>query len=166
MGIFYAQSSTVGYNVYPEQRYDPAKGDTAPRIVGYAVSNTVRVEVRKLEQLGSLIDASLSKGANSISSLDFKASKQDDARRTALVEAVQRARGDAEALARGAGGHLGELLELTSQTSSPPPRPLPVAFSMAAQAKSTPISPGEQSLTVGVVGRWAFIADKNGSNDP
>ncbi len=159
LGIGDEQISTVNYSVYPQQSYDPSKGDTAPRIVGYAVSNTVRVEVRKLDQLGALIDAALGKGANTINSLDFFSSDQDESRRSALTAAVQRARGDAEALARGAGGHLGDLVDLTSESASTPLRPMPMALEATARAKTTPISPGEQTLTVAVIGRWRFLPD-------
>ncbi|HEX6537218.1 MAG TPA: SIMPL domain-containing protein [Gemmatimonadaceae bacterium] len=157
-GIADAQISTVNYNVYPEQVYRPDQGDSTPRIVGYNVTNTVRVEVRKIDQIGSLLDAVLAQGANTINSLEFYASNEDEARRAALATAVQRARGDAEALARGAGGTLGELLELSSAPVSPPPMPY---FSMAkgdrAAGAATPINPGEQTFTVTVMARWRFV---------
>lgn len=156
LGIGDQSISTVNYTVYPQQHYDPAKGDSVPRIVGYSVSNTIRVEIRKLEQLGVVIDAALGKGANSISSLDFYSSNEDDARRTALAAAVQRARGDANAMAGGAGGHLGNLIDLSSQSTSTP-RPMPVAFEASVRAQVTPIVPGEQTITVSVVGRWQFV---------
>lgn len=160
MGIPESQISTVGYNVYPEQSFQPDKGDRAPRIVGYNVTNTVRVEVRKIDQLGRLLDAALAKGANAINSLDFSSSNEDDARRSALALAVQRARGDAEALARGAGGRLGELVELSSVPLSSGPRPLagPLMQMSRAEAAPTPINPGEETVTVTVVARWRFLA--------
>lgn len=158
MGVAAEQISTINYNVYPQQRYEPNKGDTAPRIVGYTVSNTVRVEVRKLDQVGPIIDAALAKGANTISSLDFFSSNEDDARRSALAAAVQRARGDAEAMARGAGGQLGDLVELSSQFASiPRAMPTAMAFDAVARKAPTPINPGEQTITVSVTGRWRFI---------
>jgi uncharacterized protein YggE len=160
MGIPNEQISTINYNVYPEQVYHPERGDRTPKIVGYNVTNTVRVEVRKLDQLGPLLDAVLAKGANSINSLDFYASNQDEARRTALAAAVARARGDAEALARGAGGTLGELLEVSSAPMMGPPQPYRMMLGEAKQMASdvTPINPGEQTLTVTVTARWRFLA--------
>lgn len=159
LGVGEDQISTVNYNVYPEQQYHPDRGDKAPKIVGYNVTNTVRVEVREIDKVGALIDTALSRGANNINSLDFYSSNQDEARRQALAEAVTRARGDAEALARGAGGRLGDLLELSSAPEYNPPRPMPYAMLAKAEARSaTPINPGEQTLTVTVSARWRFVS--------
>lgn len=159
LGIPNELISTVDYNVYPEQRYNPQQGDQSPKIVGYNVSNTVRVEVRNLDRIGQLIDAALAKGGNQINSLNFYASNTDSARHSALAEAVQKARSDAEAIAKAAGGRLGELLDISEAGYAvPPPRPVPYAMAKAAEAAPTPINPGEQSLNVGVVARWRFVA--------
>lgn len=154
LGLTADQISTINYNVYPEQRYEPNK---EPAIIGYNVTNTVSVDVRKLSQVGPVIDAALSKGANMISSLQFYASNTDDARRTAIASAVQKARADADAAARAAGGSIGDLLEISiGAYSVPPPRPMMrVSAAMAEQAQ-TPINPGEQTLSVDVSTRWRF----------
>ena len=154
LGLGADQISTINYNVYPEQRYEPNK---EPTIIGYNVTNTVSVEVRKLSQVGPVIDAALSKGANMVSSLQFYASNTDDARRTAIASAVQKARADAEAAARAAGGTLGDLLEITvGSYSAPPPRPMMRVSAAVADQAATPINPGDQTLTVDVSTRWRF----------
>ena len=159
MGIAKDRISTVNYNVYPEQQYNPQQGDKEPRIVGYNVINTVRVDIHDISKVGAVIDTALSKGANNINSLDFYASSEDSTRRQALAEAVQRARGDAEALARGAGGQLGDLIELSSAPAYNPPRPVPMMMAARDEARSaTPVNPGEQTLTVTVSARWRFVA--------
>lgn len=160
LGIGKDQISTVNYNVYPEQQYHPERGDKEPKIVGYNVTNTVLVDVRDITKIGAVIDTALSKGANNINSLDFYASNEDGTRRQALAEAVERARGDAEALASGAGGHLGDLLELSSAPASMPPRPMPMMMAEAKARTDTPINPGEQTMTVTVTARWRFVAGK------
>ena len=149
------QLSTVNYNVYPEQRYDPGK---EPEIVAYNVTNTVLVDVRKLSQVGPAIDAALSHGANMITSLQFYASNTEAARRTAIGTAIEKARADAEAAARAAGGSLGSLLEISvGAYNPPPPRPLMMARGVAGVAQAeTPIQPGEETLSVEVSTRWKF----------
>src|SRR5205823_3537406 len=125
LGFTNDQLSTVNYNVYPEQRYDQGK---EPVIVGYNVTNTILVDVRKLNQVGPAIDAALSHGANMINSLQFYASNTETARRTAIASAIEKARLDADAAARAAGGSLGGLIEITvGAYSPPPPRPLMMA---------------------------------------
>jgi uncharacterized protein YggE len=156
LGLTNDQLSTINYNVYPEQRYEQGK---EPVIVGYNVTNTILAEVRKLTQVGPVIDAALSHGANMITSLQFYASNTEAARRTAIASAIEKARADAEAAARAARGTLGTLLEISiGAYSPPPPRPMMMkeARGLAAQA-DTPINPGEETLAVEVSTRWRFI---------
>lgn len=154
LGLGNDQLSTVNYNVYPEQRYQEGKD---PEIVGYNVTNTVLVEVRKLNQVGPVIDAALSHGANMITSLQFSASNTEAARRSAIAMAIEKARADADAAARAAHGTLGTLLEINVGSYSPmPPRPV-VMMRAAAAAPDTPINPGEDTVTVEVTTRWRFV---------
>ena len=156
-GISEGQISTTGYSVAPEMRYDGKQ----PQVVGYVARNTVRAEVAKIDQVGALIDAALGAGANVVSSLRFYSSKADEARKIALADAVAKARSDAEAMARAAGGALGTLLELSTSGAV---RPMGEEFAMARMAASdaaqTPIEPGEQTVTVFVSARWAFVPNR------
>jgi uncharacterized protein len=155
LGLRENEISTVGYNVSPEHRYEQNR---EPVIIGYNVTNTVSVELRDLSLVGRVIDVAISKGANMITSLNFYASNTDEARREAIAAAVQKARLDADATARAAGGTIGGLLEVSVGAYFPPP--IPVEFSrISAQAKmaDTPINPGEQTVSVDVSTRWSFI---------
>jgi uncharacterized protein YggE len=155
LGFTNDQLSTINYNVYPEQRFDPGK---EPVIIGYNVTNTILVDVRKLSQVGPAIDAALAHGANMITSLDFSASNTDAARRVAIGAAIEKARADADAAARAAGGSLGGLLEIgVGSYAPPPPRPMMMKSMMTGAAQAdTPINPGEQTLSVDVSTRWRF----------
>jgi uncharacterized protein YggE len=157
LGLASDQLSTINYNVYPEQRYEQGK---EPVIVAYNVTNTILVDVRKLSQVGPVIDAALSHGANVITSLQFYASNTEAARRSAIATAIEKARADADAAARAAHGSLGTLLEINiGAYSPPPPRPMMMVRGVAggvAQA-DTPINPGEETLSVEVTTRWRFL---------
>jgi uncharacterized protein YggE len=155
MGLGADQLATQNFSVNPEMQYPPAGGPG--KVVGYTVSNVVRVELRRIEQVGPVIDASLTKGANQINSVQFTSSTASDARRTAMADAVRDARADAEALARAAGGTLGPVIEITS--SAPPIRPMfgEIAMRTASKAIDTPIEPGEQVISATVSVIWQFI---------
>lgn len=158
LGLSSDQLSTVNYNVSPDMQYSP-NGQTPPRVIGYIVTNMVKVELRKLEDVARVIDAALAKGANEVSSLNLYSSKADSVRRSALGLAVADARADAEVLARAAGGSLGQLLELT--TAESPVYPVPImARNMAMAAQKTPIEGGQQTLSVTVTARWALVGGK------
>ena len=157
LGLSKDQLSTEGYTAYPEMNYD-RPGNT-PKVVGYVVTNSVRAESKRVDQAGQIIDAALGAGANMINGLSFYASSIEEARRKAIGAAVASARADAEAMAQAAGGRLGELIELSTQGPTAPPRPM---FDLAARAKvamaePTPINPGQQTVTVFVTARWGFV---------
>ncbi len=155
LGLGSDQLSTINYNVYPEQRYEQGK---EPLIVAYNVTNTILADVRKLTQVGPVIDAALAHGANMITSLQFYASNTEAARRTAIGTAIEKARADADAAARAARGSLGTLLEINVNAySPPPPRPMMMMARKDAAQADTPINPGEETLAVEVSTRWRFI---------
>ena len=154
-GVSREQISTENYSVAPNTRYDQATQRSS--VVGYIVSNVVRVEVRRIDQVATVLDAALAKGANQINSLDFFASNSDSARHAAIAQGVARARADAETLARAGGGSLGALVELSTADAGPRPMyRLDVRNAMAAAAP-TPIEPGQQRVQVVVNARWRFI---------
>lgn len=158
LGLPKSQLSTEGYTVYPETRYD--QNGQAPRVTGYVVTNTVRAETHRPEQVGAIVDAALGAGANMINGLSFYATSIDEPRREAIADAVASARADAEAMARAAGGSLGSLIELSTQGPTVPPRPM---YDMAAMSRKeavavpTPMNPGEQTINVYVSARWQFV---------
>ena len=161
LGFGSDQLSTVNYNLYPEMQSD--RNGQQPRVTGYVATNTVRVEVRDIGMIGKAIDAALEAGSNMISSLAFYSSNTDVARRAALAEAVARARDDADALAKAAGGSIGALLELTTTDFRPP-----VVFNRVLSAESmagkvagpTPVEPGEQTVSAMVTARWSFVPSR------
>jgi uncharacterized protein len=157
LGIPDNRLGTAGYNVNPEYQHD--REGNRPRVIGYVARNTILAELHDLQQVGPVIDGAIAAGANSIGGLNFYSSRTEEARRSALAEAVRAARADAEAMAVAAGGRLGMLLELSSGGGfSPPPFP-PMARMEAAQgmAMDTPINPGEQTMTMHVTARWQFL---------
>lgn len=157
-GIPRDQIGTMNYSVNPSYRYYP--DGRKPELTGYDANNTVRIEVRSLELVGKVIDASLGAGANNISGLSYYASQIDATKRDALASATANARLSAEAMAKAAGGTLGPLMTLSSQMmDSPQPMPM-MAMAMRGKAadESTPVvAPTEQTVSASVVGKWQFI---------
>ena len=103
---------SAGNLVRPDTRLGLLGNPTAP---GFVATNSVRVEVRRLDRIGALIDTALAAGANRVSGITFTSSAEREARRSVLAEAVANARSDAEAIATAAGGSLGRLIELNTQ---------------------------------------------------
>lgn len=158
-GVSSQNITTSGYSVAAEEEYP--KGER--KLIGYVARNTVVVDVQKLDQMGSLIDAALGAGANNIGGISYYSTQIESVRRTALERAVARAKGDAEVIARAAGGSLGPLIEI-SVANNGMPRPMMsmavVATGRAMADSPTPVEVGEQSVSVSVTARWGFIAPK------
>lgn len=160
VGIGGEQISTVNYSVNPEYRHVENR---SPEVTGYTVHNTVVVDVRQIEQVGRVIDASLAAGANMINSLDFYSSNTEEARRAALAAAVAKARLDADVIARAAGGTLGSLAQASVGAYMIPMRRENIAggrVDMAMAAPPTPVEPGSELLTVHVTTKWYFVAGR------
>ena len=164
LGIASDQVTTAGYSVTPNEKFE---NNGQRKILGYIARNTVVVDVRKLEQVGALIDAALGAGANSVGGLRYYSTKYETIRRTALENAVARAKADAEVMARAAGGSLGGPLEISVNESGFPRMGLQevavtgMAYrAVADAAPETPVVVGEQKVTVTVSTRWVFISGR------
>ena len=161
LGLTDQQVTTTGYNL--EQIYEYPKNQE-PRVRGYTARNTIRAEVRRLDDLGRVIDAAIGAGATNVSSIQYLASNTDQARRTALSDAVKQARSDADVMARAAGGTLGRLLSMNTGPISQPIALRGASFEAAGmltssggQAVPTPITPGELNVIANVYTRWEFV---------
>jgi uncharacterized protein len=159
-GLAEKDIATSGYRL--EQSYEYPRG-AEPRLAGFTANTTIRAEVRPLESLGKVIDASIAGGATGVSGIQFLASNTEEARRSAMAEAVGQAKGDAELIARAAGGRLGRLIALNSGgVSQPIPRDmnytqLTSTVVATAGGSATNIVPAELNVTAMVFGRWEFI---------
>ena len=131
---------TAGYSLTPNYQYPRDGGQ--PSINGYTASNTVEVVTPDLANLGKLIDTASQGGANRIQSLQFTVKNEAPVRAQALRQAVQDARGNAEAMAAAMGMKLGRVLSL-EQGSPAVIRPLVrQQVAMAAAVAPTPVEPG------------------------
>jgi uncharacterized protein len=153
LGIAPADLTTMGYSV--GQNYEMTRESRTPS--GFIARNTIRAEVRKLEDIGKVIDAALAGGASEIAGVQYASANSQEARRSALAAAVREARADAETIARAAGGSLGTLITLSSG-SSPQFREMAFDgdFAMAA-GRATNIMPRDLTIAAQVVGRWQFV---------
>lgn len=131
----------------------------APKIIGYEARNSVQIRVRKLGEMGKIIDTLIAEGANQVDgpsfTLDQPREAMDEARREAIAVGRQRAELYAQAtgmrvarlLSVSEGGGYYPVQPVIAVTGSrigyggaPPPPPPPPA----------PVSPGELNLGTNV----------------
>lgn len=108
LGVEEKDIQTTNFNVYPMQNYDNEGKVTKTT---YVVENTVYVTVRKLADLGTILDSTIKSGANNIHGISFDVN--DEAKKAALDQArdlaIQDAKAKAEAIATSSGVTLGEI---------------------------------------------------------
>lgn len=158
-GIEARDIQTSGFSVNPNYVYSDARDDLGyslpPKINGYQVSNSVTVVVRDLEELGSILDQSVTVGANTVNGVSFSVADPsellDQARKLAFADA----RGKAELYASIADATLGELESISERQDFNGPQPYPMyARAEMSGAAPVPVEAGEMSFAITVNVSW------------
>jgi len=148
------------------EAYVPPAQPAGPTIVGYDARNSVQVRVRRLADMGRILDTLAAAGANEINgpafTVDEPRAALDEARTAAVAEARQRADLYARAagmrvvrilsMTEGGGSYLGQEIMVTGSmrtfdVSTPPPPP------------TVPVSPGELMLGINVSVQFELARD-------
>lgn len=122
----------------------------APRIIGYEARNNVQVRVRKLGEMGRIIDTLVQAGANQVDGPSFTLDEPKAALDEARTAAVREARSRAELYARAAGLRISRILSI-SEGGGYYPQPIIVTGRMAGAPPApppppSPVAPGELML--------------------
>ncbi|KUG21323.1 outer membrane protein [hydrocarbon metagenome] len=150
-GIGADDLKTTGYNIYPV--YDNSDSPLTRKVNYYRVTNTVMITLRDVDRAGEIIDTGIENGANRVNQVIFTLSdeKEREFRGEALTQAVQYARGDADAVAAALGKTIVDVREATVGGSY-----VPVVYDSrylgAAEMAPTPtpIEPGTLEVTASV----------------
>jgi uncharacterized protein len=133
----------------PGKPGSPAPAPAPARAGQYRVSNTVRVTIRDLDKAGHILDAAVAAGANDVWGISFEIEKPEALAAEAREKAAQDARAHAEALAKGQGRKLGDVVSV-SESVGGGVRPMAAPY-MAKTADmasvETPVAPGEVAVS-------------------
>ncbi len=133
-----ADIRTLNYSLTPNYTY-PGNGGL-PTLVGYTVSNTIRLTTGDLGNTGPLIDRGIQAGANQVSSLQFGLKDEQPARAQALRQATAQAKAHADAMAAGAGLHTGAFRSIQEGVG------VNIVGTLGVAAPSTPIVSGSVDI--------------------
>lgn len=165
-GIESRDIQTSGFSVNPNYVYTDERDDKGytlpPKINGYQVSNTVSVLVRDLKSLGTILDKSVTVGANTVNGVSFAVDDPSELYNQARKAAFADARAKAELYATAAGGRLDDI-ESISETqgfNDPQPYPMYAKADMAASAP-VPVEAGELTFAINVNVQWNLDDDTN-----
>jgi hypothetical protein len=144
--------------VQPEYSWN--EKDRKRILLGYMVSRQVQVELRDLEQLGTLLERAVDAGVNQVNDPVLDSSKRKDLEREAMTRAVQDAKLNAETLARAAGVKLGPVRALNASASGPVVPLYKARMAMAADAGMAPeatYQPGEMKFSASVSAEYDLV---------
>jgi len=127
----------------------PTPPTSRGQVVGYTALNMVEVRVRNVSQLGSLIDAAVTAGANRVEGINFQVENPTNLLTQARQAAWNDALNTARQLATLAGSGLGQVMTITESTTGP----IPVATDLR-QGGAVPISPGSVNVETTVRVTW------------
>jgi len=110
LGVAPEDVRTAYFNVSPQPQYDQTGMPTGQTT--YWVNNTLVITLRRVDQLGALLQAAVDAGANNINGVSFdlsdKSQAEEQARQAAIADAQQRA----ARLASAAGATLGQIVSI------------------------------------------------------
>jgi uncharacterized protein YggE len=149
LGVSEDDIYTSQYSVYPQ--YDWTESGRVFR--GYTVTNMVRVTVKNLDDVGSIIDAAGAVGANRIDSINFELSdaKREELKMNAYVAALEDAQAKADVITETLGLTITGVQSVTESSYSPARTYQAVAEADYAMGSApTPILSGELTVSVSV----------------
>ena len=137
---------TSDYALQPQYDY---RENSLPKIIGYNARNSVIVTATDLKNVGAIIDAASTAGANSVDSVSFVLRQTSPARGQALADATQQAMNKARSIAQALGGRVLRVIEESeSATVANEPKMEYDSFSGTDMRKRsvTPITAGQLSV--------------------
>ena len=139
---------TISYNIYPLYSYPR---NEAPKIEGYHVDQTVRVKVKNLDNVSSILDGIVTAGANRISNLSFEIDEPEKLKAEARVKAIDDAKKKANELEGQIGIKLGKIVNFSENVDNWPVVLRSVALEEKGIGGGGPSVPsGENEITVNV----------------
>lgn len=147
---------TGTFNLSPRYKYDEKTGVSS--IIGYTVNNTITVTVRKLEDLGKILDSAVKAGANTSTNISFDYSKRNEKYLEALKLATENAKKEAEAIASAFGSPKLTVVEVNENSGNNVyyARPESPAYSANDAYSAVPIQTGEIEISASVGVKYLF----------
>lgn len=145
LGIPDEQIQTVSFTINP--RYDYMEGEQIFR--GYEVVNTISVKITNFSAIGHMIDVAVETGVNEVVNIAFSHSDPQQFEQQALQLALQNAQAKAQAMAESLRVQLNPIpTKITEQTQEQTASFK--TFTLSEQATTTPIEPGQLTITAAV----------------
>jgi uncharacterized protein YggE len=152
-GVAERDIGTSGLSIYPVyEQPQPMDGVEPPpaKIVGYQVTNEVRVTIRDIAASGGILDKVVTAGANQVNGITFDNADRKTPADAALADAIRDATRQAEIMAEAAGVRLVRIVNVNASSGGGGP----VFARMEAMSAAVPVMPGERAITANAGVTW------------
>lgn len=146
-GIAATDVQTGAITLSPQYRY----AENQPAVItGYQANNSVNIKVRDLARLGQVLDALAAQGANQIDGPNFSIDQPEPLYRQARIEALAKARAQADTYASQLGLRVRRVVSLSEagQGGGMPVPMMAMRASNKAEMMDTPVAAGESAVSV------------------
>lgn len=153
-GIAEKDIKTTNYSANPEYSYSNPCADkictqvySAPKIIGYTVSETITVKIHDTTLVGKIVDGLGARGVTGLNGPDFTVDDSDAVMAEARGKAIADAKEKANILAKQLGVRLVQIVRFSENNGGGYPMPMYKAMDMAegATASSAPAMPAGQN---------------------
>ena len=143
-GVPQKDIQTSRFSIQPA--YAPAEPRVEQKLVGYNVSNQVRVTITQMDKIGEILDQLVAAGVTDVGNIVFLVSDISTALDEARKAAIADARRKAEVYAQASDLRLGRILWVTEDAGMSQPILMRAQSAPAAKLTSTPIEAGDETL--------------------
>jgi len=156
-GVDAKDLKTIGFNIY--SRYDYiSKSDiysSGTRVfIGYEIRQSLQVKIRNLENVGAIIEAATSAGANEVGDLQFTIDKEEELKSQARAQAIEQAKSKAKELASQLGIKLVRISSFFENGYSPvfyeSSKGVPLGIGGGGDAPAPQIETGQNKISISV----------------
>jgi uncharacterized protein YggE len=152
-GVADRDIGTTGFSIYPVYEQPQPMDGVEPgpaKIVGYQVTNEVRVTIRDIAASGGILDKVVTAGANQVNGITFDNADRKTPADAALADAIRDATRQAGIMAEAAGVRLVRIVNVNASSGGGGP----VFARLEAMAAAVPVMPGERAITANASVTW------------
>lgn len=155
-GVEEKDLKTTNFNIYPRYEWHGRTGvppypEGERVLVGYEVHQSLQVKIRDMTKIGDIIQTATDAGANQVGDLQFTIDKEDELKKQAREEAINKAKAKAQELASQLGVRLVRIVSFNESGVVPPtPRFYGVEEAGLGAGEVPEIETGENKIEVTV----------------
>jgi len=146
-GIEDKDIKTTNYGLYPQYTYENNK---IPQIMGYQITQTLNVKIRKTDTIGDILKKGVTMGINQVNSLYFGIENDEQLKEQARQLAITDAKKKADVMASQIGIKLGKIIGFSENTTGYPVPMYDYKASGIGGGTTPNVQTGENEITLSV----------------